>query len=367
MSPCDGGPEPSKPPVPAASSVADYARLAQARLDAAAWRYLCEGDDGSGSAALADVALTPRPLRDLRGGHTRLTLLGQLLDHPVVAAPIAYQRLFHAEGEAGTAMAAAAQGGQSVISSLASQAFADIVSAARIGGGPAPWFQLYWQGSRRATLHLLARAQAAGCSAVVFTVDAAVKTATLDLPPDVHAVNLDPPAPLPQGGSQVFDGWMAVAPTWDDVRWLRGQTSLPLVLKGILHADDAARAMDIGCDAVVVSSHGGRVLRGTVDPLDALDAVVARVDLQMPVLFDSGIRSGRDVFVALARGATAVLAGRPCIWGLAADGALGVAHVLRLLRDELELTMAQCGCRDLVDVASSTVPVRQGRKHRTMP
>lgn len=338
--------------VAATDNVRGYLPLAEARLAEPVRHYLQEGDDGDNERALAAIRLLPRPLRDVRGGHTRLTLCGQSLEHPILLAPVAYQRLFHAEGETASAMAAAAQGGQWLISSLASQTFSAISNAGKSNSGAGPWFQLYWQGDRPRTLRLLQRALAAGCSAVVLTVDAPVKVATLPLPEGVSAVNLEPsapPAPV-AGGSTVFDGWMAQAPTWDDLAWLRLQTSLPLLIKGILHPDDAGRALDTGCDGIIVSNHGGRVIHGTPASIDALPHVVCRVAGRVPVLLDSGIRHGRDVFVAIAQGATAVLIGRPYIWGLAANGAMGVAHVIRLLRDELEMTMALTGCAHLGDI-----------------
>lgn len=339
----------------ATDNVRGYLPLAEARLTPPVRHHLHDGDDGDNERALAAIRLLPRPLRDVRGGHTRLTLCGQTLEHPILLAPVAYQRLFHAEGETASAMAAVAQGGQCLISSLASQSFSAISDAGKNSSGQGPWFQLYWQGGRPRTLRLLQRAVAAGCSAVVLTVDAPVKVATLPLPDDIGAVNLEPSIASSHaaGGSAVFDGWMTQAPTWDDLTWLRLQTTLPLLIKGILHPDDAARALDAGCDGIVVSNHGGRVIHGTPASIDALPHVARRIAGRIPVLFDSGIRHGRDVFVALAHGATAVLIGRPYIWGLAANGAMGVAHVIRLLRDELEMTMALGGCARLADINRS--------------
>lgn len=340
----------------AINNARDYQPAAQARLDASVWSYLMDGDCAGDEQALSRTRLMPRPLQGVAGGHTRLSLFGQPLAHPLLLAPVAYQRLFHPDGERATAMAATAQGGQHVISSLASQPIEDIVRAAHEGPHPAPWFQLYWQHGREQTRRLLDKAIAAGCSAVVLTVDAPVKLASMKLPADVRAVNLEAPLGLArplrdERDSIVFDGWMAQAPSWDDLAWLRDQTPLPLLIKGVLHEDDAARAVAIGFDGVVVSNHGGRVLEAPMLSLRALPRVVAKVGAQVPVLFDSGIRSGRDAFVALAHGATAVLVGRPFVWGLAAQGAMGVAHVIRLLRDELELTMALTGCATLADVA----------------
>lgn len=332
----------------------DYEAHAYARLDEQVWQYLQEGC-GQGRTLAANrvafekQALIPRPLADVRGGHTRLSLFGQSLDHPILLAPVAFQRLFHPDGECASAMAAAAQGSVMVVSSLASQPLEAIADAARQAGG-LPWFQLYWQRGREQTLRLVRRAEAAGYPVVVLTVDAPVKQATLNLPEGICAVNLErplSPAQTEAGQSRVFDGWMTQAPTWADLAWLREQVRLPLVVKGILHPDDALRAVELGCDGLVVSNHGGRVLDGVPASLEALPAIYARVAGRVPLLLDSGIRDGRDVYRALAMGASAVLIGRPAIWGLAAAGALGVAHVIRLMRDELEATMALCGARDL--------------------
>lgn len=346
-------------PVGGPATVAGYRALAQARLDRAAWDYLESGcGDGltlqANRRAFDRCELMPRPLADVRGGRTRLALFGLEMAHPLLLAPVAYQRLFHAEGETASAMAAAAQGGLMVVSSLASQPLESIVAAAE---GRA-WFQLYWQQTRERTLQLARRATAAGCAAIVFTVDAPVKQAALQLPAGIGAVNLEPAAPDPAmrvGGSAVFAGWMAAAPTWDDLTWLRDRLRVPLLVKGVLHADDAMHCVEQGCDGVIVSNHGGRVLDGVPASLDVLPAIRQRVGAAVPLLLDSGIRSGRDVFKALAFGANAVLVGRPYVWGLAASGGLGVAQTIRLLRDELEMTMALAGCRTLTDIAPDSV------------
>lgn len=339
---------------PGIGTAADYRPHAEARLAEQAWHYL-EAGSGEGVSLAANLArfpaqrLLPRMLADVRGGHTQLELCGQRFEHPFLLAPIAYQRLFHSDAEAGSVAAADAQGGIAVVSSLASLPLEDI---ARAGERP-QWFQLYWQGERERSLRLVQRALAAGYAAVVFTVDAPVKQAAMQLPLQVRAVNLEAPlaqAPLRAGQSPVFDGWMAQAPTWDDLAWLRERIRVPLLLKGILHPDDARRALAAGCDGLIVSNHGGRVLDGAPASLDALPAVVAACGGRIPVLLDSGIRSGSDAFKALAAGASAVLIGRPYIWGLATAGALGVAHVLRLLRDELEMTMALTGCATLAQI-----------------
>ena len=338
-------------------SALHYRPHAEARLAPEIWRYLEEGS-GNGRSLLENldafsrIPLMPRPLADMRGGHTRLELFGHALEHPLLLAPVAYQRLFHPDGECGSAAAATALGGQCIVSSLASQTLEDIIAAADMP----LWFQLYWQGSRERTLKLLRRAETAGYAVLMFTVDAPVKQAGMVLPGGISAVNLDAPAAIPslsQGQSAVFDGWMAQAPKWDDVAWLRDQTRLPLVMKGILHSDDACRAAELGCDGLVVSNHGGRVVDGAMPAIDALPRIVAALDSKIPVLFDSGVRSGYDAYKALMLGAAAVLIGRPYIWGLSSVGALGVAHVIRLMRDELEMTMALCGARTLQEIPAS--------------
>ena len=319
-------------------AASDYQPFARDRLESQVWRYLDEGS-GQGlslkanATAFEQACLIPRPLANVRGGHTRLQLFGQTFDHPLLLAPVAYQRLFHPDGEQASAMAAAAQGGQMVVSSLASQGLEEIIEAA----GQPLWFQIYWQGDRPRTLKLVQRAIAAGYRVMMLTVD-------------------EPAIPMPpllSGQSMVFDGWMTQAPTWEDLAWLRDQLDMPLLVKGLLHPEDASRAMTLGCEGVVVSNHGGRVLDGAPASLVVLPDIIEAVAGRGKVLFDSGIRNGRHAFKALESGACAVMVGRPYIWGLATCGALGVAHVVRLMRDELEMTMALCGCTCLDDVRSS--------------
>jgi len=335
----------------------DYLAHAQPRLSPDVLHYL-EGGSGKGFSLKANleafdhVQLMSRPLVDVKGGHTRLNLFGQDFEHPLLLAPIAYQRLFHDHGEKLTAMAANAQAGQMVVSSLASQSLEEIIEAA----GQPLWFQLYWQGDRPRTLRLLNRALSAGYNAVMFTVDAPVKQAVMELPDGVRAVNLESPLSQPpvQGHqSLVFDGWMTQAPNWDDVAWLRDQINVPLIVKGLLHTEDVASVLRLGCDGLVVSNHGGRVLDGVPTSLAVLPEIANLVAGKACLLFDSGIRRGQDAFKALALGADAVMIGRPYVWGLSVAGALGVAHVIRLMRDELEMTMALSGAATLADIKLS--------------
>lgn len=347
-------------------SAGDYERYALERLDGNALAYLQggAGDELTCAANLRvwqELAIVPRMLRDLRGGHTRCQLLGDELQHPLLLAPVAYQQLFHPEGEAASALAAGVMGGAAVLSCFASSPLEQVAEAA-----PGPlWFQLYWQGSGEQTLALVRRAEQAGYRALVLTVDAPVagirnreQRAGFQLPPGIAAVNMASPAPLPElapGASAVFDGLLAIAPSWADVEWLCRQTRLPVLLKGILHPDDARLAMQAGAAGIIASNHGGRVLDSQWPALKALPCIRAAVGPGVPVLVDGGIRRGTDVFKALASGASAVLLGRPYIHALATAGALGVAHLLRLLREELELAMASSGCRTLDEITADSL------------
>ena len=342
-------------------SAADYERRAEQHLDAATWAYLQggAGDEltlAANRAVWREWALLPRMLRDLRGGDTRCELLGMSLQHPILLAPVAYQTLFHGDGERAAALAAGVMGGAMLLSCCAAQRLEEVAAAA---SGPL-WFQLYWQGGREQTLGLARRAAAAGYRALVLTVDAPVsgirnreQRAGLQLPAHVRAVNLPPTAALTRhgdGSRAALDALLGQAPDWDDVAWLCRQAALPVLLKGILHPADARLAAESGAAGVIVSNHGGRVLDSQWPALRSLPAIRAALGEQATLLVDGGIRRGSDVFKALALGASAVLIGRPYVHALACAGALGVAHLLRLLREELEIDMALCGCRRLADI-----------------
>jgi 4-hydroxymandelate oxidase len=342
----------------------DYAPHARARMGEAAWAYVDGGAaDGrtmaDNLAAFARLKLNAAVLADMAGAHTGLTLFGQAYRHPILVAPTAFHRLLHPEAELATATGARAMQAGLVVSAQASTALEPV--AALAGGDPSPWFQLYVQPDRAFTLALLRRAEAAGYGAIVVTVDAsaslrnAEQRAGFRLPPGVEAVNLRgmaPPAP-PEG----TDGFALLrdAPTWADIATLRAATRLPLLLKGIMTAADARRALAAGADGIVVSNHGGRALDDAPASIEALPAIAAEVAGRVPLLLDGGIRRGTDVLKALALGASAVLVGRPVLHGLAVAGAAGVAHVLGLLRTELEIAMVQTGCPRLADIGPAVL------------
>jgi len=345
------------------ANLADFEAPAQTRVDANAWAYLNGGAADeltlrANRAAWDAIKLQPRVLRDLAGGHTRVALLGRELQHPVLLAPIAYQRLFHADGELAIAHAAAAQGAGLVLSAQASVMMEDVAAPMLADPTSGPlWFQLYWRDDRDFMRTLLRRVEAAGYQALVLTVDAPVhgardreRRAGFKLPDDIRAVNLGglkKPLNLQPGQSTLFDGLMPRAATWREVDWLRAESPLPLLLKGVTHADDAREAVARGAAGLIVSNHGGRTLDTVPASAELLPAIRAAVDV--PLLVDGGIRRGTDVLKAMALGANAVLLGRPYVHALAASGALGVAHALRLLRDELEIAMALSGCKTLAD------------------
>ncbi|WP_295955312.1 alpha-hydroxy acid oxidase [Rhodoferax sp.] len=344
----------------------DHARHAQTVLDANAWAYFSGGAGDeitlrANRSAWDAQQLYPRVLQALAGGHTRAQLLGHSLAHPILLAPVAFQRMAHPDGELASAYAAAALGAGLVLSTQSSIALETIANSVITESARGPlFFQLYLQHDRGFTRELLQRAEQAGYEALVLTVDAPThgardreRRAGFKLPPGISAVNLaglppPPPIVLQAGQSALFDGLLtqSTTPTWDDVAWLQAQTRLPILLKGILHPADARQAAALGLAGIIVSNHGGR----TLDTTPATAAVLPRIKDAvgtLPVLVDGGIRRGTDVLKAMALGASAVLIGRPYVYGLANAGAVGVAHVLRLLRDELEIAMALCGCKTL--------------------
>jgi 4-hydroxymandelate oxidase len=345
-------------------TLADHERLAQERMDPGAWAYLCGGAADEitlrdNQAAWQGLRLRPRVLRPLAHGHTRLDLLGRTLDHPILVAPMAYQRLAHPLGEQASALAAAMLGAGYVLSTQASAPMEDIAALVRGEPSRGPlWFQLYWQADRGWTRDLIQRAEAAGFEALVLTVDAPVqgvrdreRRAGFRLPAGIAAINLPRQARETATHTSLFDSLLTACPDWDDLDWLRGQTRLPILLKGITHPSDARLGIEHGAAGLIVSNHGGRTLDTMPATAHLLPEVVAAVAGAVPVLVDGGIRRGTDVFKALALGASAVLLGRPVLHGLATGGATGVAQVLRLLRDELEIAMALCGCRTLAQVS----------------
>ncbi len=347
---------------------------AEAKLDEGPRGYLfgAAGTEDSMRANLEAFRrwrIVPRMLRGIPAQRDHsLTLLGTTMPAPVLLAPIGVLSIVHPEAESGAARAAAALGLTMVVSTAGSQSMEDVAAAAP---GAPRWFQLYWPADRELAASFVARAEAAGYEALVVTLD------TWQLgwrPRDLSQAYLpflkaegvanyfsDPVfrRGLPEGdeGAAVlkFVGlFNNPTLTWDDLAWLRTQTSLPIVLKGLQHPDDVRKATGAGVQAVVCSNHGGRQVDGAVGSLDALPALVEAAG-DLPVLFDSGIRTGADAAKALALGAAAVLLGRPYVHGLAVGGEEGVHHVLRCFLADLDLSAGLAGHRSLSELSPDSL------------
>ena len=337
-------------------NVAEYERLAEERLDPRAYGYFAGGAGDEltlreNVQAFARLRLRPRVLADVSGVSTAATVLGHHVSMPILVAPLAFQRLAHPEGEVATARAAARAGTIFCLSTFATSAPSNISEGVR-------WFQLYVFKDRGFTRTLVERAIAAGFSAILLTAD----TPHLGRRERDHRTGFRVPAELVPSlaghdlltPEETFAS-MADDLSWRDVEGFASMSGLPVLVKGVLTAEDALLACESGAAGIVVSNHGGRQLDGVPAAIEALPEVVEAVAGRIPVLVDGGIRRGTDAVKALALGADAVLAGRPFVWGLAADGEAGVAAVLELLRAELELALALLGCTSPADVSAAHV------------
>jgi lactate 2-monooxygenase len=355
-----GGEAPSVP-----VAIADLERRAEAAMDDRAANYVFAGA-GSGATMEANRdafrrrRIVPRMLRDVAERDLSTTLLGTAMPAPLLLAPIGVQKVVHEDGELATARAATSLG-LPMIASTASHFTLEEIAAA---GGEAPrWFQLYWANDRGLVESFVGRAENAGYGAIVLTVDTFLpgwKPRDLQqawlpflegsgnanyLQDPVFRAGLEktPEEDLGAATGHYLGVLSNPALNWGDLEWLRGITSLPILLKGIQHVDDAREAARRGLDGIVVSNHGGRQVDGALGSLDALPPIAEAVGDDLAILFDSGIRSGSDAIKALALGADAVCLGRPYVWGLALEGQQGVETVLKMILAELDLTMALCG------------------------
>jgi len=347
-------------------SWAELERRAGEAMDPGAHGYVfggagTEDTQRENLAAFRRWRIVPRMLRDVSERDMRTTVLGTEMPAPLLLGPVGVQSIVHSEGELAVARAAASLGVPMVASTAASHTLEEIAQA---GGDAAPrWFQLYWPRGEELTASLVARAESAGYSALVVTLDTSLlawrprdlQGAYLPFLKSIGIANYlaDPvfraalertPEEDPQAAVGHFIGEFSnPAMKWDDLERLRSLTELPIVLKGILHPDDAREARERGVDGIIVSNHGGRQVDGEIASLDALPAVVDEVGDDLAVLLDSGVRCGADAVKALALGADAVLIGRPYLWGLALAGEEGVRTVLRCMLAEIDLTLALSG------------------------
>ncbi|NEO06488.1 MAG: alpha-hydroxy-acid oxidizing protein [Moorea sp. SIO1F2] len=337
-------------------------------------------------AAFEQIKLRPRMLVDVSQRDLSTQILDQSLPIPILVAPMAFQCLANPEGELATARAAAEVGAIMVLSTMSTKPLEAVALAGKHRqqekGKKAEgeqtdiqnpsWFQLYVHRDRTLTRRLVERAEAAGFSALCLTVDAPVlgcrerdRRNQFTLPVGMELANLAtmtgleiPKTAGESGLLSYFAQQIDPTLTWRDLEWLQSITTLPVLVKGILRGDDALKALDHGAKGIIVSNHGGRQLDSAIASIDALPEVVAAVGNHLPVLIDGGIRRGTDVLKALALGASAVLVGRPVLWGLAVAGVAGVRHVLQLLRDELDIAMALSGCTKVKDIDRSLVKIK---------
>jgi isopentenyl diphosphate isomerase/L-lactate dehydrogenase-like FMN-dependent dehydrogenase len=347
--------------IPAAiQSAQDYVDVAREFIGEACYEYIT-GGSGRGVTASANLAafdaltVCPRVLREIGGGNTHVKLPDATLVHPILLAPVAYQTLAHPGGERETARGAHVTDTCIVASTLSTCTLEDIATAA---ADTPKWFQLYFQSDAAVTQDLVRRAESAGFSAIVVTLDGSLQVPNhrafqlgFRFPQQLIAGNLERYA---ASSRRTNVGEVAEnALTWKDLKRLRSETSLPIWAKGVLHPDDARELKAFGMAGIIVSNHGGRGLDGAPASLHALPKIRAVVGNDYPLLLDGGIRSGLDVFKAIARGADAVLVGRLQMYALSVAGALGVAHMVRLLREELAIAMSLAGCATLRDIRSA--------------
>lgn len=335
----------------------DYALQAEQALSPQAWAYFDGGAADEITAhrnqqAWQHWALWPRVLQDLRESNTQCRVLHQTWPTPLMVAPMAYQCWAHPDGERAMALAASSQQCGFTLSQHSTTSLHTVAALVRDEPDRGPlWFQVANGADRGHLRELIADAEAAGYEALVLSVDAPVQ-GSRDRARRLHA---QPPAHLhtphwraaEPAKTGLCGGLVENALRWDDVHWLQSQSRLPLLLKGIGHPLDALQAARLQVSGVIVSNHGGRVLDTQPATAELLPPIADALQGDTALLVDGGIRRGSDVFKALALGAQAVLVGRPCLYGLAVGGAQGVAHVLRLLRDEFEMTLALCGCRSV--------------------
>ncbi|RKP07112.1 hypothetical protein THASP1DRAFT_31073 [Thamnocephalis sphaerospora] len=380
-------------------SLSDFEKLAEARLSRNAWDYYASGADDmltlrANQRAFSRIRIKPRVLRDVSAVDVRTNVLGQAIASPIGAAPSAMQRMAHPDGEEASARACASMRLPMILSSWSTTSLEDVAKAAanvpkdsvpapaqfqvRPDIKPVRWFQLYVYKDRAVTRRLVERAAAAGYTALAVTVDTPLlgrrhaDIRQFKLPSYLRLANFDDAdsgkqnvgTPHTSSAEEPRDSGLAVYvaeqidPTlsWNDIAWLRSITHLPIIVKGVLTAEDADLAVKAGVSGVIVSNHGGRQLDGVAATIEALPEVVEAVAGRAEVYLDGGIRRGSDIFKAIALGARSVFIGRPILWGLAYNGEVGVRTILRLLEDELKLCMAlagksfDIGCQTLEDI-----------------
>jgi 4-hydroxymandelate oxidase len=350
-------------------AVDEFEAAARSTLTNMAYEYLASGAADEitlreNRRAFDRIPLLPRHLVDVSRIDTTCHLFGRTHPFPILLAPTGYHKLFHPEGEMETIRGANASEATLVASVFSTIRFEQMSAAC----DRPPWFQLYFNPDRAITKDLVQRVVSAGCGALCLTIDSPVnqvrdreRRAGFMLPDGMERANLSmlgsiiASASHRSTGRNIYTAVRSADATWKDLEWLRSLVPIPLLVKGVVHPADAAMALERGCDGLVVSNHGGRVLDSVPAAIDLLPPIVERVDGRAPVLLDGGIRRGTDIYKALAKGAAAVLIGRPYVYALAAAGARGVARVVNILRTELEMTMGLMGRPALAAIGSDSL------------
>lgn len=352
-------------------SFEDWEQKAREVLPDGPFDYIAGGSGAeetlaSNRTAFSKWAIVPRMLRDVSRRSLGIELFGQSWKTPVLLAPVGMQAIAHPKGELATARAAAAAGVPMVVSTVSAHSLEQI--AGTMGDAPR-WFQLYWSNDREVCASMVKRAETAGYSAIVVTVDTVLlgwkrrdfRNGYSPLREGKGLANYisDPifcsrlaEVNMENAVEEVLRNIYHPTLNWDDIDYLRQHTGLPILVKGILHPDDAKIAVERGVDGIIVSNHGGRQLDGAISTLDALPAIAEAVEGRIPVLLDSGVRTGADVVKALALGAAAVLIGRPFMYGLAVAGEQGVASVIDTLIQELDVSLALSGASSVEELNS---------------
>ncbi|KAJ1793359.1 Hydroxyacid oxidase 1 [Coemansia sp. RSA 2399] len=359
--------------------IKDLEEVAQRAMPGGAWGYYDSGANDEQTKhdniyAFDQYRLHPRVLRDVSQISTETTILGEKVRTPLGIAPCALQKLAHPQGEQAMSAAAAEHGSIMILSTFSTTSMEKVMAQAK---GNSYWMQLYVYKDRAVSENLVRRAEAAGFKAIVLTVDTPMLGRRLvDMrnkyipPPHLRLENfMDPAVANAPGGyppgvaysnnetfGAVFGAKGDQSLSWENgILWLKSITSLPIIVKGVMTAEDTRLAIQYGCAGIIVSNHGGRQLDGALATIDALPQVVEAAEDKIEVYFDGGVRKGSDIFKALALGARAVFSGRPALWGLAYDGQRGAKLALDLLQDEFELAMMLAGTRNISEIDESCV------------
>ena len=345
-------------------SLKDYERYAKERMDLNSIAYVCSGAGDEitykrNEKAFENIFLETAPLEDLKGANTKIELFGQSYENPIFLAPVAYQKLVDERGEIATVQGANAMNSCMCVSSFSSCTLEDITS---YSNSPL-WFQLYIQPNMQVNLELIKKVEKLGFKALIITIDAPIsglrnseQRAGFYLPNGISAINIENLNPIQTTDDfeNIFD-ITPYLPTWKDIEFIKNNTNLPVILKGITSVSYAKKAIELGIDGIVVSNHGGRTIDTQPASIEILPKIAKAVNGKIPILFDGGIRRGTDIIKAIALGASAVMIGRPIMYGLATAGALGVAHTLKILKEELEVSMIFTGCKDISSIKEDTI------------